>query len=130
MVKTIRQTRTFDATPREVYDALMDSRKHAAFTGEPASISKKVGGKIAAYGDYIVGYNLELVAGCKIVQSWRGSDWPEGHYSKVVFELKSAKNGTKLTFTQTGVPGPKYKAIKSGWIEFYWKPLEAWLEKR
>ena len=33
MPKTIRQTATFKASPRAVYEALMDSRKHAAFTG-------------------------------------------------------------------------------------------------
>jgi len=29
MPKTIRQTATFKATPRAVYEALIDSRKHA-----------------------------------------------------------------------------------------------------
>ena len=53
MSKLIRQTVTFKATPHEVYEALMDSRKHAKFTGDQANISRKVGGKISAYGDYI-----------------------------------------------------------------------------
>ncbi|MGA2318205.1 MAG: hypothetical protein ABSG71_17760 [Thermodesulfobacteriota bacterium] len=43
--KTIRQSITFKASPHEVYDALMDSRKHAKFTGAKARISRKVGGK-------------------------------------------------------------------------------------
>jgi activator of HSP90 ATPase len=130
MAKTIRQTRTFGASPTRLYDTLMDSRKHAAFTGEAASISKKVGGKIAAYGDYIEGKNVELIRGRKIVQLWRGSDWPEGHFSKVIFKFKSFKGGAKLTFTQTGVPDAQYKSIKQGWIDFYWEPMRAWLGKR
>jgi len=129
MAKTIRQTRTFNATPRELYDALMETRKHAAFTGASASISRKVGGRISAYDDYITGKNIELVPGRKIVQAWRGSDWPEGLFSTAVFELKGVRGGTKLTFTQTGVPEQQYEAIKKGWIEFYWTPLTAWLEK-
>jgi activator of HSP90 ATPase len=130
MEKTIRQTRTFAVSPTRLYEALMDSRKHTAFTGQAASISKKVGGKIAAYGDYIEGKNVELIRGRRIVQLWRGSDWPDGHFSKVVFEFKSVKGGTKLTFVQTGVPDAKYTSIKQGWIDFYWKPLKAWVEKR
>jgi hypothetical protein len=33
MSKPIHQTIIFKATPHEVYEALMDSKKHAAFTG-------------------------------------------------------------------------------------------------
>ncbi len=130
MAKTIRQTCTLPASPREVYDALMDSRTHRAFSGEPASISKRVGGRFTAYGDYISGKNLELVANKKIVQSWHGSDWPEGQYSKVTYTLKPVKGGTRLTFTQSGVPDKQYKDLKQGWKDFYWKPLADWLGKK
>lgn len=130
MPKSIRQTCTLPAPPRTVYEALMDSRKHAAFTGQPASISKKVGGKITAFGDYIEGKNLQLVPNRKIVQSWRGSDWPEGLFSKATFALSSAGKGTKLTFTQTGVPDAQFKSIRQGWKDFYWKPLAEWLANK
>ena len=130
MATGFRQTCTLPASPKEVYAALMDSRKHRAFTGESASISKRVGGTFTAYGDYASGKNLALVANKKIVQSWRGSDWPEGQYSKVTYVLKAVKGGTKLTFTQSGVPPSQLKEIKKGWGEFYWKPLADWLKKR
>ena len=129
MAKTIRQTCTLPASPREVYDALMDSRKHRAFSGEPASISKRVGGTFTAYGDYISGKNLDLVANRKIVQSWHASDWPEGHFSRVTYSLKPVKGGTRLRFIQSGVPDNQYRSLKKGWIDFYWKPLAAWLKK-
>jgi len=51
--KTIRQTVTFRAAPREVYDMLMDSRKHQSLSGERAHISKRVGGKFTAWGSHI-----------------------------------------------------------------------------
>jgi uncharacterized protein YndB with AHSA1/START domain len=60
-LKTIQQSVTLKVSPHEVYEALMDSRKHSKFTGEEASISREVGGKFSAYGDYITGVNLELV---------------------------------------------------------------------
>ena len=53
--KTIRQTITFKAPPHDIYEALMDSRKHAKFTGEcgkfvlwegPSTLNKGFDGKI------------------------------------------------------------------------------------
>jgi activator of HSP90 ATPase len=128
-IKTIRQSVTIKATPHEVYEALMDSRKHSKFTEAKASISRKMGGKFKAYGDYISGVNLELVPDKKIVQSWRGSDWPKGHYSKVTFSLKRVKGGTRLTFGQSGLPEKYYKDISQGWRDYYWKPMKEMLEK-
>ena len=71
MSRPIHQTVTFKASPHDVYEALMDSKKHAAFTGGKASISRLVGGAIMAYDDYIAGKNVELVPDRKIVQDWR-----------------------------------------------------------
>lgn len=126
-MKTIRQTVTIKARPLDVYEALMDSRRHSAFTGSTARISPRVGGRFTAYDGYAEGRNLELIPGRKIVQSWRASDWPEGHYSTATFALARAGTGTKLTFSQTGVPDDQVAAIRQGWIEFYWKPLNVLL---
>jgi activator of HSP90 ATPase len=128
-IKTIRQSVTIKATPHEVYEAMMDSRKHSKLTGSKASISRKIGGKFTAYGKYISGANLGLVPDKKIVQSWRGSDWPKGHYSKVTFSLKKVRNSTRLIFRQSGLPEKYYKDINQGWRDFYWKPMKEMLEK-
>ena len=129
MSKSIRQTATFKATPHEVYEILMDSKKHAQFTGGEAKISRKEGGKFTISGGDISGENLELVPDKKIVQSWRYSDWPEGVYSKATFELEAIEKGTRLTFTQSGVPDDKYEDIKQGWKDYYWAPMKAMLEE-
>ena len=128
--RTIRQTATFKASPHEVYEALMDSRKHSRFTGSKASISRKIGGKFTVYDGYIEGVNLELVPDEKIVQSWRGSDWAEGHYSRATFSLKKVEGGTRLTFTQTDVPEEQYEPISQGWRDYYWTPMKKMLEGR
>jgi activator of HSP90 ATPase len=107
----------------------MDSRKHARFTQAKARISRKVGGKICAFDGHVDGTNLELVPDKKIVQSWRGSDWPKGHYSRATFLLKKAKSGTRLVFTQSGVPEDQYHPISQGWRDYYWGPIKAFLKK-
>jgi len=128
--RSIRQSVVFKASPHEVYEALMDSKKHAQFSREEARVSRRVGGRIDVYGGYIEGVNLDLVADRKIVQSWRGSNWEPGHFSTVTFSLSKVTGGTRLTFTQTGVPGSFHKDISQGWKEFYWSRMKAMLEKR
>jgi activator of HSP90 ATPase len=125
--KTIRQSVTFKASPHAIYEALMDSRKHARFTGAKARISRKVSGGFTAYDGYIEGIHLDLVPDKKIVQSWRGSDWPEGHFSKATFSLRKIKNGARLTFTQSGVPVQHCHGISQGWRDYYWKPMKEML---
>jgi activator of HSP90 ATPase len=128
--KTIRQSVTLKGSLHEVYEMLMDSRKHARFTGEKARISRTIGGKFTAYDGYINGINVELTPDKRIVQSWRGSDWPEGHFSKATFSLAEVKGGTRLTFRQAGVPEDQYEDIKQGWYDYYWKPMGELLAKR
>ena len=91
MAKSIRQSVTINASPKAVYDALVDSTKHSLFSGSKASISRRVGGTFTAYDGYAEGVNLELVPGKKIVQSWRASDWPDGHYSKATFAISKVE---------------------------------------
>jgi activator of HSP90 ATPase len=127
--RTIKQSITIKTGPHDVYEALMDSKKHAAFTGDRAVISRAVGGKFSTFGIYAEGVNLELVPDKKIVQSWRASDWPEGHYSRVTFALKAIADGTQLTFTQSGVPVEFADDVSQGWRDYYWAPLKEMLEK-
>ena len=130
-MKTIKQKVKFKASPNEIYEMLMDSKKHSGFTGSKAKISREVGGKISAYDGWIEGKNLVLKQDKKIVQRWRGKDWPKEHYSKAIFALrKDKKEGTALDFTQTNVPEKYYKLIKDGWKEHYWQKMKKFLRER
>ena len=129
-MKTIKQTAYFNATPHEIFELLMDSEKHAAFTGHKAEISRKKGGSFTAYDGWIQGRNLEIVKDKKIVQAWRGDDWEKGYYSKAEFKLVKKGRGCKLTFTHTGVPDKHYKGINQGWNDHYWERMKKFLKKR
>jgi activator of HSP90 ATPase len=78
---SIVQRVTLAARPTDIFEMLMDSRRHARFTGEPARIGRRPGSSFSAYSGYITGVNVEIVANRRIVQAWRGSDWPKGAYS-------------------------------------------------
>jgi activator of HSP90 ATPase len=122
--KTIYQSVTFKAAPKDVYEMLMDSAKHRSLSGEKAEISKKVGGRFTAWGSHISGINLVLKPGEKIVQAWRATGWWPDHYSIAIFDLQKVGAGTKLRFTQIGVPSNRYSGHHRGWIETYWTPMQ------
>jgi activator of HSP90 ATPase len=129
MSDRIHQEVTFKAKPADVYAALMDSRKHTAFTmNGPAKINKKVGGAFSAHGGFVSGINLDLVADKRIVQAWRGKDWPKGIFSIVSFTLVKNGRGTRLVFDQTGIPDGKSGHLESGWKAMYWDKLSAYFE--
>jgi len=72
---------------------------------------------------------VELVPDKKIVQLWRSRNWPPYHYSTVTCALAPVRGGTRLRFTQTGVPNNDYRAKRSGWVTAYWEKLKRYLER-
>lgn len=128
--KTIEQTETFNASPHDVYELLMDSEKHTKFTGAKATISREIGGPFTAYDGALSGTILELVPDSKIVETWRGSDegWVAGHYSTATFTLEAIDGGTRLNFVQTGVPEASFERISQGWQTYYWPKMKEFLE--
>jgi len=128
MSEVIKQTVIFKAAPHEVYDALMDSDRHSAFTNSEAQISRAVGGEYSAYDGYISGKNLKLVPNQKIVQTWRAVDWPEGYFSVVAVLLTKDPEGTRLDFTHADLLDGTLEEFTQGWIDNYWEPLKVFLE--
>ena len=127
--RTIRQQVTFKGTPHELYELLMDEKKHGEIYGSKMTVSRKVGGKLISGDGYIDGANLELVPDKKIVQSWHASDWPEGVYSKATWEFTPVAGGTRMVFTQSGVPEEQYESVSQGWRDYYWEPMKEMLKK-
>lgn len=126
--RTIHQKVAFDTDPETVYEMLMNEKIHAAFTGDAAKISRRVGGKFSAGGTYITGKNLVLEKGKTIMQEWHAADMPEGHITEVRFDFKPAGTaGTLLDFTHTKVPSEQYDAFYRGWIDYYWEPMKRYI---
>lgn len=127
----IEQTVFFKATPEEVYDALLDPKKHSKFTGSPATTSSKVGATFSAWDGYITGKNLELVRGKKIVQEWKTTEWPDGYpVSRLEFTLTPKKGGTELEMIHSKVPAEQLADYSSGWKSAYWDLLKEYLGER
>ena len=128
-MKKIKQKVHFDVSMRDVYEAYVDVRKHAEFSGANVKFEARAGGKFDIWDGELTGENIKLIPGKKIVQKWRSSDWPEGHYSDLKIELFPDGNGTQLKLTQENVPDDKYEDISSGWYEYYWEPMKKYFKR-
>jgi activator of HSP90 ATPase len=128
---TITQKILFPALPEEVYEALLDSKKHSEFTGSKATGKAKVGAKFTAWDGYISGKNLELEKGKRIVQEWVTTEWPQDFPpSRLEFTFKKIDGKTELTMVHSDIPTDQEEELKQGWIDYYWTPLKNYFEKR
>jgi activator of HSP90 ATPase len=127
----IEQTVFFQAAPQDIYDALLDPKKHSAFTGSPAATSSRKGATFTAWEGYIIGKNLELVKGKKIVQDWKTTEFPEEYpFSRLELTLTAKRGGTELKMVHSKVPAEQVASYTSGWKSSYWGPLKAYIAKK
>jgi len=130
-LEVIKQKVIINASPEEVYDAYVNPKKHAEFTGSPTTGTPKVGGKFTAWDGYISGKYIVLVEGKKIVHKWKTTEWPAGYPPSLV-KLNLRKKGkvTELTMIHTDVPSEQAEEYARGWKDFYWNPLKERFSKK
>jgi uncharacterized protein YndB with AHSA1/START domain len=101
----IHQEVVFKASPKRVYEALIDAKqfskvialsaavKSGAKLGDkPTEISREAGGAFTLYGGYITGRQIELVPNQQIVQAWRTGGWDPGY----LFDCQVRTHRTRL----------------------------------
>ncbi|HEY2462075.1 MAG TPA: SRPBCC domain-containing protein [Candidatus Acidoferrum sp.] len=123
----LHQEIEFPGAPQRIYDALLDSGQFSSLTGMKAEINREAGGAFTAFGGLVMGRNIELVPGKRIVQAWRPGNWDPGVYSLVKFELKAGKTHTLVVLDHTGFPEGSFRHLNSGWYSHYWEPLAKFL---
>ena len=129
-LKTLKQKVVIPAEPDQIYDAIIDGKKHSDFTGSKATSEPKVGGKFTAWDGYIFGKHLELEKGKKIVQEWSTTEWPKG-YPPSIFEIrfKKVQDGTEIEMIHSKVPEEQAEDYDQGWKDYYWIPLKEYFKK-
>jgi len=126
--KAIHQEEDFGASPKRIYEALLEADQFKTFSGgRAARIDRTVGGVFSLFDGHIVERNLELATNRLIVQAWRVVDWPEAIYSIARFELRASPSGAKVIFEHTGFPSALAEHLAEGWRENYWRPLRKYL---
>ena len=123
----LREEEDFVVPPHRVYEALLDEKQFASFTGAPAKIDRREGGALTLFGGAIVARNVELVPDKRIVQAWRDTAWAAGIYSMLKFELVANGSATHMVLDQTGFPAGQFSDLDSGWHEHYLAPMKKFL---
>ncbi|CAI6081705.1 hypothetical protein V2G26_011471 [Clonostachys chloroleuca] len=125
---TVTDNEEFRTTAEEAYQTFVDPARIAAFTRSPPKLFEgaKKGGKFELFGGNVSGEYLELEQNKKIVQSWRLSQWPAGHYStlKIEFDQNDVDHVTIMRVTWDGVPVGQEEVTKRNWVEYYVKSIK------
>ncbi|CAI7767531.1 unnamed protein product [Closterium sp. NIES-53] len=79
--KSIAITQRFHCRPSDLYETLMDEKRWMAFTQSKAKLSRDIGGTFSLFDGSVTGVNQRLDENKLIMQKWRFSSWPDGHYS-------------------------------------------------
>lgn len=131
MTRAIQQSVVLKASPEELFETYLDSKKHTAATGMPAKVSRRTGGAFSAFGGKILGRTLMTVPGKMIVQSWRASHWKDEDLDSIlVLRFSKAPGGGRIDLVHAGVPEHDHKGVTEGWRTYYWKPWKAYLAGR
>ncbi|HMD69195.1 MAG TPA: SRPBCC family protein [Chitinivibrionales bacterium] len=123
-------TATFPVPPEKLFAAWLSSKEHSAFTGSPAKVSAKVGGKFTAWDGYISGTNVKLVKNNKIVQRWRTTEFSDTDQDSLVeLSFEKVKAGTKLALIHSGIPKGQLQSYRQGWKDYYFAPIKEYFAK-
>jgi uncharacterized protein YndB with AHSA1/START domain len=124
MLEAIRLTTVLPASPERIYQAWLDAAEHTAFTGARATVEPHIGGRHSAWDGYIEGKTLELEPSRRIKQSWRSTEFPEGHAdSHLEVMLEPESGGTRITIFHSDIPEGQGKMYEEGWREHYFEPM-------
>lgn len=127
----IRQSVTLKASPRELFNAFLDSRQHSRITGAPARTGRRVGARFIAFGGALSGRNLMIIPGKMIVQAWRSTQFKAGDSDSIlVLTFNKVAGGARIDLVHVNVPGHDHLGVTKGWPKYYWRPWKMYLAKR
>jgi uncharacterized protein YndB with AHSA1/START domain len=129
---SIQQQAMIAADPAQVYAVLADAAALSALSGMSGTAGRSAGAEFSAFDGHVVGRQIELVPGERIVQAWRFPVWEPGVYSIVRFTVAAEGAGTRLVIDQDGEPDEPdglgchrtwHDHVDANWPTFYLTPL-------
>lgn len=124
-MKSLTKQYQINASSEEVYKALTNLSMIEKWSGQPAEMDIKPGGKFSLWGRSIHGINKE-VSKNKITQDWQEKNWKIP--SKVTFNIREENGTTYLELIHDDIPEDSFNSIDKGWDEYYLGPLKKMLE--
>ena len=123
---TIQKIYEMNASPEEVFDALVNPDLIQIWSGDEAQMSSKVGGTFSLWGGQMYGVNLEVIKNKKLVQEWSYDQKAEA--SKVTFLIKAKEKKTTVELIHEDVPEKSVNSISDGWDSYYLGAIQEMFE--
>jgi activator of HSP90 ATPase len=124
---TIERTFEMNATPEEVFDALVNPDTIQIWSKDEAKMGSEVGSNFTLWGGQMFGVNLEVIKNKKLVQKWCYDQWEAP--SKVTFTIKSKGKKTFVDLLHEDVPEKSLKSIDEGWNSYYLGAMQDMFEE-
>lgn len=125
---TIEQTYEMNATPEQVFDALVNPNIIQNWSEDEVKMSAEVGAAFSLWGGQMFGTNLEVVKNKKLVQEWCYDQWEKP--SKVTFTIKVKDKKTIVDLLHEDVPEKSVNSIADGWDAYYLGAIKRMFEEK
>jgi activator of HSP90 ATPase len=125
---TIKHSYEMNATPEEVFEALVNPDIIQTWSGDEAKMGANVGDTFSLWGGQMFGKNLEVVKNKKLVQEWSYDQWDAP--STVTFNIKAKGKNTIVDLIHEDVPEKSLKTIDEGWDAYYLGAMKEMFEKK
>lgn len=125
MTESFEVSDVIPASPKQIYEAWLDTKGHSEMTGGDATVEGTIGGKFAAWNGALFGENLELEPYRRIVQSWRTGQFSDDDAdSRIEVALEETEGGTRLTVNHSNIPDGQADGYNEGWHGSYFEPMK------
>jgi len=126
-MSTIEKTYTINASPEEVFEALVNPDLIQIWSGDETKMDAVVGAEFSLWSGQMFGKNLEVEKNKKLVQEWCYEQWSEP--SKVTITIKPKSKTSIVTLLHENVPEKSLNSISDGWDNYYFGAIQEMLEK-
>lgn len=115
----------------EIFEVLKDEEKLSKVLGQ-SIIEPKVGGKIKLFDGWVKGMILSFKSNELISFTWKPSEWnDEINYSIVEMKFTQKAKYAEIELSHSELPTKKdADSHKDGWEEFFFTPLEDYLNQK
>lgn len=118
-MKNLKKYYDIPASTQDVYTALTNPFTIELWTGEKAIMSAEEGFEFSLWDGDIVGKNITIEAGKRIIQQWFFGEEDDENPSIVDIKIWEKKNGTSIELLHTNIPDEAFENIIEGWDDAY-----------
>jgi activator of HSP90 ATPase len=124
---TIEKSYLINASPEDVFEALVNPDLIQNWSGDEAKMEAVVGAEFSLWSGQMFGKNLVVERNKKLVQQWCYEQWSEP--SQVTITIKPKGKISIVTLLHENVPEKSLTSISDGWDSYYFGAIEEMLSK-